>query len=72
VIRYLGRARDLTSEDIAESVGAVLATPDLLQSMSTKAMAIMGNDDAPPTSRVVDALLHHMPAAAAAPLERAR
>ena len=70
VIRYLGRARDLTPDDIADSTRAVLATPDLLQSMSAKAMAIMGNNDSLPTSRVVDALLHHTPAAAAPPLER--
>jgi UDP-2,4-diacetamido-2,4,6-trideoxy-beta-L-altropyranose hydrolase len=65
VCRYLGRASELTIEEVAAAVEDVMADPAAASSMSRKAMAIMGDEDALPTSRVVDALMNHRHAGAA-------
>ena len=62
VCRYLGRASELTIEEVAAAVEDVMADPAAITTMSRKAMAIMGDEDALPTSRVVDALMNHRPA----------
>jgi UDP-2,4-diacetamido-2,4,6-trideoxy-beta-L-altropyranose hydrolase len=64
VCRYLGRASELTIEEVAAAVEEVMADPGAITTMSRKAMAIMGDEDALPTSRVVDALINHRHAGA--------